>query len=342
MRRTRATIATFFFAAALGLSSERGFAQDTSSLAQQRFLRGLTLFDGRNYAQALEEFRGSYQLRASPNSRLYIARTLRELGQLPAAATEFETCVQEAREHASSDARYRATQEAAQQELAAIESRIGRVRVTVVGAPRQFGVRINNATIPSAALTLAIPVEPGTVTVVGEAPGNTPVTVSAAVQPGATEAVQLAFAPDAQQRQDAAGATSLPPPVVVQPRNEPMGIGAWVARGRSPLRYVMFAAAGVGVAAMGVGAGLGASASAAYRGLEMRCGAGPCGASEQGNVDGGRAMQTGANVAFGVGSAALVAGVVLLLVGPRTERAPVESSVAVGLGPDGATVNGVF
>jgi hypothetical protein len=49
-------------------------AQDQGTLAQQRFLRGLAAFDSRQFAVALDEFRGSYALRASPNSRLYIAR----------------------------------------------------------------------------------------------------------------------------------------------------------------------------------------------------------------------------------------------------------------------------
>ncbi len=306
-------------------------------------MRGLARFDARDFAAALEEFRGSYQLRASPNSRLYVARTLRELNQLPAAATEYETCVQEAREHASTDSRYRATQDAAQAELDAINARIGRVRVTVVSAPRQYSVRINNGTIPTPALALALPVAPGTVTITGEALGNAPVTASVTVAAGATEAVQLVFAADAQQRQDAASASTGGATPGADPRDSgSMSTGEWVARGRSPLRYLMFASLGVGVAAMGVGAGLAASASAAHQGLTMRCGTTACPASELGAIDGGRAMQTGANVSFAIGATGLVAGAVLLIVGPRTERAAPRVAVIPGAQAASVTMTGVF
>lgn len=328
MRSMRSSVALLAASATLFFASA-AFAQDQATLAQQRFLRGLSAFDGRQFAVALDEFRGSYALRASPNSRLYIARALRELQRLPEAVTEYETCVQEAREHANTDARYRETQRAAEQELSTIVGRVGRVQITLVNAPRQVGVRIGPHLIPSAGLSLPIAVEPGAVSITAEAVGVSPVAQSATVNAGAVVPVTLTFAADAQQRQDEQLGSS----GGAAPSSNSMGIGAWVARGRSPLRAVMFASWGVGVAGMVTFAATGAVASSTYAGLQMRCGNARCPASEQGAVDSGRAMQTIANVSLGVGIVGLVAGTTLLFVGPRTERAPAtQPTVTVGLG----------
>lgn len=311
--------------------SGNALAQDQGTLAQQRFLRGLAAFDSRQFAVALDEFRGSYALRASPNSRLYIARALRELQQLPEAVTEYETCVQEAREYANTDARYRETQRAAEQELGAIVSRVGRVQITLVNAPRQVGVRIGPHLIPSAGLTLPIAVQPGPVTITAEAVGSSPVTQSTTVTAGSVVPVTLTFAVDAQQRQDAQLANGSGGPVGGAQPSASMPIGEWVARGRSPLRAVMFASWGMGVAGMITFAATGAAASSTYAGLQMRCGMARCPANEQGAVDTGRALQTTANVALGVGIVGLVAGTALLFIGPRTER-PAQPTVSLGFG----------
>lgn len=329
MRSMRSSV-TLLAASATLFFASTAFAQDQATLAQQRFLRGLSAFDSRQFAVALDEFRGSYALRASPNSRLYIARALRELQRLPEAVTEYETCVQEAREHANTDARYRETQRAAEQELSTIVGRVGRVQITLVNAPRQVGVRIGPHLIPSAGLSLPIAVEPGAVSITAEAVGVSAVSQSATVSAGAVVPVTLTFAADAQQRQDEQlGSSGGAAPST----SGSMGIGAWVARGRSPLRAAMFASWGVGVAGMVTFAATGAVASSTYAGLQMRCGNARCPASEQGAVDSGRTMQTVANVSLGVGIVGLVAGTTLLFVGPRTERAPAtQPTVTVGLG----------
>jgi hypothetical protein len=323
------------------LASSLARAQDPSTLAQQRFLRGLALFDARQFAPALEEFRGSYQLRTSPNSRLYVARALRELQRLPEAVTEYETCVQEAREHAQTDARYRETQNAAEQELLTIVQRVGRVRVTLVNGPRQVGVRIGTTLIPSAGLSLPIAVEPGPVSITAEAVGSAPVSATVTVPAGVTVPVSLTFAADAQRRQDEVIGTGGAAPAPSSADNT--SIGGWVLRGRSPLRYVMFASWGVGVAGMLTFAGAGAAAANTFTGLRMRCGNSVCPASEQSAVDSGRTLQTVANVSLGVGIVGLVAGTTLLFVGPRTERATsVSVAPTVAIGPDGVTLYGAF
>lgn len=307
-------------AAALLATPALARAQDPSTLAQQRFLRGLAHFDHRQFDAALEEFRGSYQLRSSPNSRLYIARSLAALRRWPEAVSEYETCVQEAREHASTDPRYAETQSAAASELRAIEPQIGRVRVTLVNAPRQVGVRIGASVIPAAGLSLPIPAQPGALTITADAVGSPPVSQTITLRAGATEAVSLVFHSDAQRRQEEALAAGN-----VATSGEPRStydVGRWVTRSAHPLRWVMFGAWGAGAAGMLSFGVTGALTANTYAGLQARCGSSRCSANEQPAIDGGRATQTVANVSLGVGIVGLVAGAALLFVGPVIDRAP--------------------
>src|SRR5438045_289387 len=57
--------------------------------ARTRFLKGKTLFAQKKYDEALVEFRASLEIVNSPNTSLYVARTLREKGNLVEAYVEF-------------------------------------------------------------------------------------------------------------------------------------------------------------------------------------------------------------------------------------------------------------
>src|SRR5258708_31077752 len=57
--------------------------------AQAQFQRGKKLYDAGNYEEALSEFRASLDIVASPNTRLYSARCLRELNRIVEAYAEF-------------------------------------------------------------------------------------------------------------------------------------------------------------------------------------------------------------------------------------------------------------
>ena len=64
--------------------------------AQTHFLKGKASFDRNDLPGALEEFRASLEIVASPNARLYVARTLREMGRLVEAYAEFGRTAAEA------------------------------------------------------------------------------------------------------------------------------------------------------------------------------------------------------------------------------------------------------
>ncbi len=56
--------------------------------AQQRFDRGFELFDRRDFATAITEFRASLELAPSPNTRLYVGLCLLQTGALAEAHAE--------------------------------------------------------------------------------------------------------------------------------------------------------------------------------------------------------------------------------------------------------------
>jgi tetratricopeptide (TPR) repeat protein len=105
-----------------------------SEQAQLRFKQAKELYEAGQLRQALNEFRESRAIVASPNSRLYIARCLRDLGQLVEAYSLFGRTVVEAVELARLEPRYSRTAEAARNERALLEKRVGFVKVTVLGA----------------------------------------------------------------------------------------------------------------------------------------------------------------------------------------------------------------
>src|SRR6185503_10233169 len=71
--------------------------------AQKTFRVGDELYDGKRFSEALTAYRASYEIVASPNSRLMIARCMRELGRLSDAYTEFEGAVADAQAAAAKD-----------------------------------------------------------------------------------------------------------------------------------------------------------------------------------------------------------------------------------------------
>jgi tetratricopeptide (TPR) repeat protein len=89
--------------------------------ARQEYRLGLELYDEREYEKALEKFRASYRIYASPNSELYVARCLRAMGRAEEAIAAYEHTVELSRERAGSDPKYAETHRVAQSELAVLK-----------------------------------------------------------------------------------------------------------------------------------------------------------------------------------------------------------------------------
>lgn len=316
--------------AALALAAAPAAAQDNTAFAQQRFTRGAGLYEQRSFATALEEFRASLALYGSPNTRLYVARCLRELGRLDEALPEFERAMREAADRAPTDPRYSATRDAAQTEMLAIAPQVGRLTLTIPDAPAGVVVRVNGREIPREALGVAFPVMPGRLNIVVESAEHETETRETEVAAGREVTVGVVLRARPQRNE---GQTELQrPPVLAPPAPPSRGVSrnlAWVGFG-------VGAAGLIGLAAFGAAAG-GINAD-----LQTRCGNAACPPSEQGNINQGRTFTTAANVSLGVGIAGVVAGVVLLIVGRSPSQDRPAPRVSLQLGADAVGVAGVF
>src|SRR5437868_6707717 len=74
--------------------------------AQGRYLEGAKLYEEGKFSEALASFQSSYDIVASPNSHLMIARSLRQKGDLAAAFDEFELVEAEAKQMSGADPKY--------------------------------------------------------------------------------------------------------------------------------------------------------------------------------------------------------------------------------------------
>lgn len=322
----RAPLASFF-AASLLLASSVASAQDNTAFAQQRFTRGASLYESHDYARALDEFRASMELYASPNARLYIARCLRELGRYDEAVNEYERAMREANDRAATDPRYVATRDAARSELLAVEPRVARLTLTIHDAPPNVLARVNDREVPAAALGVPFAVMPGHLVVTAEAPGWERASREVDVDAGREVTVGLSL----RERPRVPGENVVDPsrPVTAPTRR---GIPRAVA-------WASFGVGAAGLVAFGVFAGL---ASGRYSDIEQRCGAGPCPESERSAIDEGRAFTTVANVGLGVGIAGVAAGALFLILSRPSAEPPRSEGLRVSVGPSSVTVGGSF
>jgi len=280
-------------------------AQTDPGLAQQRFEEGLSHYRARRYDDALRAFRASYELAPSPNSRLFIGRSLRELGELGRAYGELRLAASEAEQRGRTDPRYEPTAEAADTEAGELEPRIGRVTVTMDDPPAGLRVTVAGREFTDAGLGLAVPVDPGEITIAAEAEGREPVRMTRRLR--AAEEVSLALR--MERIADGAGAGALPPVVAPDPSRD----GPPVGDGASPLAVGGWIATGLGAAAAVSFAVFYALADARFEDLSGECLPSACPPDRRADIDEGRAFQTYANVSLGVSVASLALGVSLLL-----------------------------
>lgn len=325
-------VTTFFLSLALVAAPTAAFAQDNTVFAQQRFQQGSTLYDQRQWEPALAEFRQSVSLYNSPNARLYIARCLRELGRLDEAVIEYERTVREATDRAVTDPRYAAARDAANSELLAVRPRVGRLTITVPDMPTNTVVRVNGRDIPREGVGVAMPVMPGPLHIHVEAPDYFPEERDSQVAAGGEATVGVPL----RRRPVMEGHTELTRPRVVTPVQPPPPPPS----GGIP-RSLAWVGVGVGAAGLATFAILGAMASSRFSDVDTACGSGGAGCTVD-QVNGGRALATGANVGLGFGIAGAVAATVIFLVGRPSQESRPAPTVTAGISGNGVSLGGVF
>lgn len=300
--------------------------------AQSRFLKGRSLYNAKKYEAALSELNASLDIVASPNTRLYIGRCLRDMGRTVEAYVELGRAAVEAKELVHEDARYEQAATAANEERAQLQPKLGFVEVSVTRPAESTTLRVAGDEVRRGGWAEPVPVVPGNVEVTVETPGQPPVTQSVAVRAGERKQVALDAAADAPPAQ----AASAPAPVTTDSRSD----GA-----RGLMRPLAFAAGGIAAAGLVTFVVAGAMANGTYSDLEKACGNGPCPPGHDGDVSAGKTQQTLANVGLGVFAVAAAASVTLfVLSSPKKSTAalPPPPTARLTASPSFVTVQGTF
>jgi hypothetical protein len=301
----------------------------TSAAAREQFASAQKAFDAKSYDAALTQFRKLVTETGSPNARLYVARSLRELGNVVEAYDEMALTVREATARAESEPKYTPTRDAAAAELALLDPKVGKLVVAIAEPGPGTKVTLNGKEVPADRLGSPITVEPGTITVLATSPGTAGMRQNATVKAGETKTVTLTLSTDAKPAE--------PEPDAAPPTDVP-GDDRQTESGGA-VRIAGFVTAGVGVAGFALFAIAGLTANSKYSTLEEECGPPPCTNPKYADtIDDGKMFDTLANVGLVVGAVGVTAGVAMIIFGGPTKT----STTAVELTPTGMRVRGTF
>ncbi|RZO56917.1 MAG: hypothetical protein EVA89_23785 [Sandaracinaceae bacterium] len=259
---------------------------DAAIYAQRHFERGAELYREARFEEALAAFRRSHGLFPSPNSMLFVGRSLRELGRNAEAVEAFEAAVLEARLRAVDEPRYRDTEAAAEAERDALSDQVGFVVLERGEGGLEGGVRVEGRAISPERFGLPIPVTPGEVAI--------------AVGDAAPQRVQVSAGEELRVPLRAVSDRAAPS-LAVAPSGG--GEGWLVASG---------VAGGVALVGVAFALALTVAADARFSDLQARCG-GLCPPDEAGAIAEGRDLEL-AGILTGVGAAVIGAGAVVLLI----------------------------
>ena len=311
-------------AQAAGVTVEQATAAQKKD-AQTAFQKAMTDYEAKRFDKALEGFKASYDIVASPNSHYMIARTLRDLNKLNDAAAEYKGVIDEA----GKDQRYQDTLNSAKGEFDELKAKLAFVVVELNGAPPDATVEVNGKPIDRAKLTEPLIVDPGDITVVVKSSkGEMKKVVAAAV--GKTGTAQFDFLSAAP-----VPTSSAPTEGGVKLDSKKMTLKQW--------SYVAGGVGAVGLITFGV---FGLMNQSKYDSLKSDCNNGPCPTDRSDDISAGRTYQTVANVGLVVGILGVGTGVALFVIGSKKkpEQPPATGFVMpqVAVGPGSVLVTGKF
>lgn len=285
--------------------------------AQTTFLAALEKSKAGDHEGALAEFKVSYDIIASPNTRLMIARELSALGRAADAYREAKAAVAIAEEAMQANPKYADAAKAATDEAANMATKVAFVRVDM-GGRTGLELLIGGRSVPSEELGGPIPVEPGDVEVTIRGGGAAAETKRVTVAAGAEGLVSFAL-------------VEPPPPPKVEKSPHPFD-------GGEGQRITAYALGGVGAAGMLLFATFGGLTAATFSDLEERCPNNACPPSDQAardDADTGGTYQVVANTTLVIGIVGLAAGAAFFIPTlfpseDETEAARVEPVVGPG------------
>jgi hypothetical protein len=294
---------------AVGASVDEA-TKEQSLAAQKAFKAADVEYDAKHFAEALAGYRASYDLVKSPNTRLMIARSLRELGRLGEAYAEAKATLAEAEAVSVRLPRYAETAQAARANLKALATSVGFVKLDLdKSSDEGLVVKIGDRSFDSTALDEPIAVTPGKTTIVATAAGQKKYRREVRVEPGETQTVRVELEGEPLA------------PGLAKPAESTVGIGP-----DTSMRTWAYVAGGAGAAGLLTFGVFGLLANSSYSSLEEDCPNGRCPPGRSDEIDAGRRYQAVANVGLGVGVVGVSAGAMLFVL---SSKEPEQAQTAV-------------
>lgn len=336
-RRWRHPLVAGAFAAALAVASSAG-AQSASdkAAAEALFDEGRDLMDQKKYAEACRKFEQSQQIDAGIGTLLYLADCYEQAGRTASAWATFREAASAAAARGQRDRESTANDRASK-----LEGSLSKVTIAVSESARVEGltVRRGGKVVAPALYGIAVPVDPGPLEIEVTAPGHVPWKKTVQVgKPSARVEVTVPALEAAPTDEPAAvvppAARESPAPSASTRPEEDRGVAKLDEdTSQETWGWVL---GGVGVVGIGVGSFFGLRAISKNSDAEDFCPGGSTCNDPRGETltDEAKDAALVSNIAFGIGGAALAAGLVLVLTAPdgQPQSALVVSPTAHGRG----------
>ena len=346
----RRSLAALVFAASLAPSAAFAEASDADRATARALAgEGQEALDKKDFTTAADRFTRANSIIHAPTLMLGLAHAQVGLKKLVAAQETYNRIGREGVAKGSPPTWAEAVA-TARKEVDALGPRVPQVVITVNG-PAGAKVLIDDETIPTAALGVKRPADPGLHVVRATLSGFAPVQSSIVLKEGVTETVILDLKPSTGATPPNPSVATPPavPAVVKPPPPPPVGdvtpppptkITPDEAPAGSTQRSLGFVALGVGGVGLILGGVTGGLAIGKHGVLAKACPHG-CPPAAQGDLDSFHTLATVSTVGFILGGAGAAAGTILLLTAPG-KRSTKESHVTPLLGPGYLGAKGTF
>jgi hypothetical protein len=336
-------------ATSMALSSARPTSAQSHdpAAAEVLFRKGRDAMKAGDFGAACPKFAESQRLDPAAGTLLNLAQCEEKLGQLASAWQHYQEAADQL---PPGDPRIGM----ARKGVADLDKLVPRLVVRLgPNAPRGTSVRRGGVELGAASLGTPLPVDPGEHVVVVSAPGRKETRVSVHVKPGETKTVNVEVG-------EAVPSGASTPPSATSTAGDPKDPAAAAGAPRSPepasatdpgssnsaQKTIGYVVGGLGVVGLGLGVYFAMDAkSKDDRAAGDHCPNDICDAAGLKLNQDARSEASVAGVAFGLGGAALVAGVVLVLTSPTSTGGakpaavrvrPVATPSSLGLGVGGA------
>jgi len=283
-------------------------AQDRAA-AEALFSEAGALYQQGRYPEACAKLADSQKLDPAVGTMLNLARCYEKMGRTATAWLTFLDAAAAAK-RAHQQERESAARHAAEALAPSLPKLTIQVSETV--AADKGEIKRDGTVLPSTLWNTSVPVDPGDHDIECTAPGKKPWSTRVRAEAGRLLTVAVPPLEDAPLPPAALGGST--------PGSDE-GAAAQAASARSTRRTLAVVAGGLGVVGIGVGTVLGLQAKADGDAVKEACPTKYCDDANLQRIESANQKATGSTIAFAVGGAALVAGVVLWLTAPSAPKA---------------------